>query len=118
MKPHELNYPTHDLELVVIIHALELWRHYLYEEEFEVFTNHKSLQYLLSQRELNNQQHCWLKYLSDYNCTIQYHLGKSNLVADALSRKMSAKLNVMVAFECKLLEEFSQMNLRVQVKRS
>ncbi|GKD56868.1 putative reverse transcriptase domain-containing protein, partial [Tanacetum coccineum] len=87
LKVHEENYTTHDLELGVIVFALRLWRHYLYQTKCVVFTDHKSLQYILNQKELNMRQHRWIELLSDYDCAICYHPGKANCVADALSRK-------------------------------
>ena len=87
LKPHEHNYPTHDLELVVVVFALKIWRHYLYGEKCRIYTDRKSLNYLLTQKELNLRQHRWLELFKDYDFIINYHLGKANLVADALSRK-------------------------------
>ena len=87
LRPHELNYPTHDLELAVVIFALKIWRHYLYSEKCQIFTDHKSLKYILSQKELNLRQRRWVELLKDYDCTIEYHPGKVNVVADALSYK-------------------------------
>ncbi|GJR41263.1 putative reverse transcriptase domain-containing protein [Tanacetum coccineum] len=87
LKIHEKNYTTHDLELGAIVFSLKLWRHYLYGTKCTVFTDHKSLQHILNQKELNMRQRRWLKLLSDYDCDIRYHLGKANVVADALSRK-------------------------------
>nr|GFB71202.1 putative reverse transcriptase domain-containing protein [Tanacetum cinerariifolium] len=87
LKMHEKNYTTHDLELGAVVFALKIWRHYLYETKCIVFTNHKSLQHILDQKELNMRQRRWLKLLSDYDCKIRYHPGKANVVADALSRK-------------------------------
>ncbi|GKA75388.1 putative reverse transcriptase domain-containing protein, partial [Tanacetum coccineum] len=84
---HEKNYTTHDLELGAVVFALKMWRHYLYGTKCVVFTDHKSLQHVLDQKELNMRQRRWLKLLSDYDCEIRYHLGKANVVADALSRK-------------------------------
>ena len=78
LKLHEGNYPTHDLELAAIVFALKKWRHYLYGITFEVFTDHKSLKYLFSQKELNLRQRRWMKFLVDYDCTIKYHPGKVN----------------------------------------
>ena len=60
LKNHEKNYPTHDLELVAIVFALKIWRHYLYGEHFEVFSDHKSLKYIFTQRDLNTRQHIWM----------------------------------------------------------
>ncbi|GJY37464.1 putative reverse transcriptase domain-containing protein [Tanacetum coccineum] len=87
LKVHEKNYTTHDLELGSMVFALKIWRHYLYGTRCTVFTDHKSLQHILDQKELNMRQHRWLELLSDYDCDIRYHPGKANLVAGALSRK-------------------------------
>ncbi|GJT75535.1 putative reverse transcriptase domain-containing protein [Tanacetum coccineum] len=87
LKVHEENYTTHDLELGAVVFALRLWRHYLYGMKCVVFTDHKSLQYILNQKELNLRQRRWIELLSDYDCEIRYHPVKANVVADALSRK-------------------------------
>ncbi|GJV61422.1 putative reverse transcriptase domain-containing protein [Tanacetum coccineum] len=87
LKVHEKNYITHDLELGSVVFALKIWRHYLYGTRCTVFTDHKSLQHILDQKELNMRQRRWLELLSDYDCDIRYHPGKANVVADALSRK-------------------------------
>ncbi|GJZ60116.1 putative reverse transcriptase domain-containing protein [Tanacetum coccineum] len=87
LKLHEKNYMTRDLELGAVVFSLKLWRHYLYGTKCMVFTNHKSLQHILNQKELNMRQRRWLELLSDYDCEIRYHPGKANVVADALSRK-------------------------------
>nr|GFC19633.1 putative reverse transcriptase domain-containing protein [Tanacetum cinerariifolium] len=87
LKIHEKNYTTHDLELGSIVFALKIWRHYFYETKCTVFTNHKSLQLILDQKELNMRQRHWLELLSDYDCEIHYHPGKANMVTDVLSRK-------------------------------
>nr|GEW97675.1 putative reverse transcriptase domain-containing protein [Tanacetum cinerariifolium] len=91
LKVHEKNYTTHDLELGAVVFALKTWRHYLYGTKCVMFTDHKSLQHILDQKDLNMRQRCWLKLLSDYDCEIRYHLGKANVVADALSRKERSK---------------------------
>nr|GEV47860.1 putative reverse transcriptase domain-containing protein [Tanacetum cinerariifolium] len=88
---HEENYMTHDLELGTVVFALRLWRHYLYGVKYTVYTNHKSLQYILDQKELNMRHRRWIELLSDYDCEIRYHLGKANVIADALSRKEREK---------------------------
>ncbi|GJW67643.1 putative reverse transcriptase domain-containing protein [Tanacetum coccineum] len=93
LKIHEKNYTTHDLELGAVVFALKIWRHYLYGTKCTVFTDHKSLQHILDQKELNMRQRRWLE-LSDYDCEIRYHLGKANVVADALSRKEREPLRV------------------------
>ncbi|GJX93122.1 putative reverse transcriptase domain-containing protein [Tanacetum coccineum] len=91
LKIHEKNYTTHDLELGSVVFSLKLWRHYLYGTKCTVFTDHKSLQHILNQKELNMRQRRWLELLSDYDCEIRYHPGKANVVADALSRKERSK---------------------------
>ncbi|GKE44731.1 putative reverse transcriptase domain-containing protein, partial [Tanacetum coccineum] len=87
LKIHEKNYTTHDLELGAIVFALKIWRHYLYGTKYVVFTDHKSLQHILYQKDLNMRQRRWIELLSHYDCKIRYHPGKANVVADALSRK-------------------------------
>ncbi|GKD93265.1 retrotransposon protein, putative, ty3-gypsy subclass [Tanacetum coccineum] len=87
LKPHEENYTTHDLELGAVVLALKIWRHYLYGTKCTMFTDHKSLQHILDQKELNIRQCRWLELLAYYDCEIRYHPGKANVVADALSRK-------------------------------
>nr|GEV06930.1 putative reverse transcriptase domain-containing protein [Tanacetum cinerariifolium] len=91
LKIHEKNYTTHDLELGAIVFALKMWRHYLYGTNYTVFTDHKILQHILDQKELNMKQRRWLELLSDYDCEIRYHPGKANVVADALRRKERIK---------------------------
>ncbi|GJW26301.1 putative reverse transcriptase domain-containing protein [Tanacetum coccineum] len=91
LKPHEENYTTHDLELGAVVFALKIWRHYLYGTKCTVFTDHKSLQHILDQKELNMRQRHWLELLADYDCEIYYHPGKANVVANALSRKEQIK---------------------------
>ncbi|GJX53967.1 putative reverse transcriptase domain-containing protein, partial [Tanacetum coccineum] len=91
LKVHEKNYTTHDLELGAVVFALKMWRHYLYGTKCVVFTDHKSLQHILDQKELNMRQRRWLELLSDYDCEIRCHPGKANVVTDALSRKERSK---------------------------
>nr|GEV22330.1 putative reverse transcriptase domain-containing protein [Tanacetum cinerariifolium] len=91
LKVHEKNYTTHDLELGAVVFALKMWRHYLYGTKCVVFTDHKSLQHILDQKELNMRHRQWLELLSDYDCENRYHPGKANVVVDALSRKERIK---------------------------
>ncbi|GJX72292.1 putative reverse transcriptase domain-containing protein [Tanacetum coccineum] len=91
LKIHEKNCTTHDLELGSVVFSLKLWRHYLYGTKCMVFTDHKSLQHILNQKEPNMRQRRWLELPSDYDCEIRYHPGKANVVADALSRKERSK---------------------------
>ena len=84
----------HDLELVAVVFALKIWRHYLYGEKCRIFTNHKSLKYLLTQKELNLRQRRWLELFKDYDCIVDYHPGKANVVMNALSRKTISWLSL------------------------
>ncbi|KAA3462425.1 ty3-gypsy retrotransposon protein [Gossypium australe] len=95
LKPHEKNYPTHDLELAAIIFALKICRHHLYSEKCHIFTDHRSLKYILTQKDLNLQQRRWLELLKEYELVIDYHPGKANVVAEALSRKLLFSLRAM-----------------------
>ncbi|GJX86542.1 putative reverse transcriptase domain-containing protein [Tanacetum coccineum] len=91
LKTHEKNYTTHDLELGAVVFALKTWRHYLYGTKSVIYTDHKSLQHIFDQKELNMRQRRWIELFSDYECEIRYHPGKANVVADALSRKEQLK---------------------------
>nr|GFD17196.1 putative reverse transcriptase domain-containing protein [Tanacetum cinerariifolium] len=91
LKIYENNHTAHDLELGAVVFALKIWRHYLYETKSVIYINHKSLQNIFSQKELNIRHHRWIELFSDYDCEIRYHLGKANVVEDALSRKESVK---------------------------
>ncbi|KAA3481592.1 Transposon Ty3-I Gag-Pol polyprotein [Gossypium australe] len=97
LKTHKANYPTHDLELAAVVFTLKIWRHYLYGEKFTIYTNHKSLRYLLTQKELNLWQPKWVELLKDYDCTIEYHPGKANVVADALNCRAMTDLIAIFA---------------------
>ena len=89
LKEYEKNYPTHDLELIAVVHTLKIWCQYLMGARCKIYTDHKSLKHLFTQKELNIRQRCWLELVKDYDCEINYHPGKANVVADALSRKSS-----------------------------
>ncbi|KAG8497034.1 hypothetical protein CXB51_008258 [Gossypium anomalum] len=120
LKPHEGNYPTHDLELAVVIFALKIWRHYLYGERCIIYTDHKSLKYLLTQKELNLRQRRWIELLKDYHCSIEYHPGKANVVADTLSRRAVSDLRAMFARlnlydDGSLLAELQDSDLRQSI---
>ncbi|KAM2134494.1 hypothetical protein ACFX1R_004506 [Malus domestica] len=98
-----MNYPTHDLKLAAIVFALKILRHYHYGETCRIFTNHKSLKYIFTQKELNLQQHKLMELISDYECTIEYYHGRANTVADALSRKSHGRLNDLYACRVPLI---------------
>ena len=114
LKPHEMTYPTHDLELAVIVFALKIWRHHLYERKFEVFSNYKSLKYLFDQKELNMRQRRWIELLKDYEFELKYHPVNANVVADALSRK-SLNVGWMMIKEVELIESFRDLNLEISI---
>ena len=92
LKLHEQNYPTHVLELAAVVFTLKIWQHYLYGEKCRIFTDHKSLKYFLTLKDLNLRQRRWLELSKDYDYIIDYHPRKANVVADALSRKMISSL--------------------------
>ncbi|KAM1242836.1 hypothetical protein ACFX2G_035146 [Malus domestica] len=117
LKPHEKNYPTHDLELAAIIFALKIWRHYLYGEKCKIFTDHKSLKYIFNQPNLNLRQRRWVELLSDYDCTIEYHPGRANSVADALSRKSHGQLNAIYASRIPLLTDLRSIGVALKEDR-
>ena len=117
LRKHEQNYPTHDLELAAVVYALKIWRHYLYGEVCRIYTDHKSLKYLLTQKELNLRQRRWLELLKDYDCTIEYHPGKANVIANTLSRKSNATLSHIQVTYLPLLLELRSMRTELRVDR-
>jgi hypothetical protein len=109
----ELNYPTHDLELAVVVHALKIWRHYIVGTKCQVYTNHKSLKYIFTQKDLNLRQRRWLELIKEYDLEIHYHPGKANLVADALSRKEHVHSAVVAQLPDEIVEDFKRLNLGI-----
>ena len=83
IEPYEENYLIHDIELAAVMFALKICRHYFYETNFKILTDHKSLKYIHTQKELNNRQRRWMELIDDYDMEILYHEGKANVVADA-----------------------------------
>nr|GFA09634.1 hypothetical protein [Tanacetum cinerariifolium] len=114
LEPYEVNYPTHDLELAAVVFALKIWRHYLYGESCDILTDHKSLKYIFTQRELNMRQRRWLELLKDYDTNIQYHPGKANVVADALSRKSSMIAGIKVEEE--IIRDLERLDIELYVR--
>ena len=112
LKNHEPNYPTHNMELATVVFALKIWLHYLYGEEFEVYSDHKSLKYIFMQRDLNMRQCKWMEFLEDYDFTLHYHPGKENVVAEALSRKSRGALASISSWEWRMLETVGQFGLQ------
>ena len=113
LRKHELNYPTHDLELAAVVHALKIWRHYLIGHKSDIFTDHKSLKYIFTQTDLNLRQRRWLELIKDYDLEVHYHPGKANVVADALSRKRYANELEMAPVPEELWEELQHLNLGI-----
>ena len=109
LKKHEVNYPTHDLEMAAVIFALKNWRHYLYEKKCEVYTDHKSLQYIQQQRDLNLRQRRWIELLKDYDCQIMYHPKKANAATYALSRKSMKSLSHIAEQRNEIVKELHSL---------
>jgi ribonuclease HI len=113
LQKHELNYPTHDLELAAVVHALKIWRHYIMGTKCPVYTDHKSLKYIFTQKDLNLRQHRWLELIKDYDLEIHYHPGKANLVADPLSQKGQVHAAIVTQLPDELAEDFERLNLGI-----
>jgi ribonuclease HI len=111
LKVHEKNYPTHDLELAAVVHALKTWRHYLYGQKCDIYTDHKSLKYIFTQSELNMRQQRWLELIEDYELENHYHPGKANVVKDALSRKRHVNMLAAHPMSFELAKEFDRLSL-------
>uniref|UniRef100_A0A2N9GWU7 RNA-directed DNA polymerase n=1 Tax=Fagus sylvatica TaxID=28930 RepID=A0A2N9GWU7_FAGSY len=118
LKNYEQNYPTHDLELAAVVFALKIWRHYLYGEKCEIYTDHKSLKYFFTQKELNMRQRRWLELIKDYDCSINYHPGKANVVADALSRKSSGFSAALLTTQKEIINDLERMGIEVVMGHS
>jgi hypothetical protein len=108
---HEEHYPTHDLELAAVVHALKIWCHYLLGNICHIYTDRKSLKYIFTLLELNMRQRRWLELIKDYELEIHYHPGKANVVADALSRKASCHCLTMKTSDITLCQEMEKLNL-------
>jgi hypothetical protein len=92
LRKHELNYPTHDLELAAVVHALKIWRHYIMGTKCQVYTDHKSLKHIFTQKDLNLRQRCWLELIKDYDLEIHYHPGKAKFGCRCLESKGACSL--------------------------
>jgi hypothetical protein len=108
-----VKYLTHDFELAAMVHALKILRHYLIRKRCELYMDHKSLKYIFTQSNLNLRQRRWLKLIKDYDLEINYHSGKANMVADALSRTSHVSQLVVDSIPFELCEEFDKLNLRI-----
>jgi hypothetical protein len=111
LRRHEEHYPTHDLELATVVHALKIWRHYMLGNICHIYTDHKSLKYIFTESELNMRQRRWLELIKDYELEIHYHPGKANVVADALSRKVSCHCLMVKTSDNTLCQEMEKLNL-------
>src|SRR5438105_764102 len=111
LRKHEQNYPTHDLELAAVVHALKIWRHYMLGNRCEIYTDHKSLKYIFTQTDLNLRQRRWLELIKDYDVGINYHPGKANVVADALSRRSYCNSIMVREGFPELYKDFERLNL-------
>jgi hypothetical protein len=113
LRNHEQNYPTHDLELAAVIHALKIWRHHLMGAKCNIYTNHKSLKYIFTQADLNMRQRHWLELIKDYDLEVHYHPGKANVVADALSHKTHCHCLSIETFNHNLCNQMRKLNLEI-----
>jgi ribonuclease HI len=113
LRPHEQNYPTHDLELAAVVHALKMCRHYLMGTHCNIFTDHKSLKYIFTQDDLNMRQRRWLELIKDYDLEVHYHLRKANVVADALSQKLQCNCVRMDSHIDTLCDELRKMKIEL-----
>jgi hypothetical protein len=109
LRKHEANYLTHDLELATVVHALKIWRHYLMGKRCELYMDHKSLKYVLTQVNLNLRQRRWLDLIKDYDLGINYHPGKANVVANALSQRSHANHLIVKSIPSELCDEFAKL---------
>jgi hypothetical protein len=113
LRKHEVNYPNHDLALAVVVHALKIWRHNLMGTRCELYMNHKSLKYIFTQSNMNFRQRRWLELIKDYDLGINYHPGKTNVVAGALSHRSDVSQLVVDSMPFELCEEFDKLNIRI-----
>ena len=113
LRPHELNYATHDLELAAVVHAFKTWRHFFIGNRCDEYTDHKSLKYIFTQKELNLRQRRWLELIKDYDMKSHYHPGKANVVADALSRKSYVNTLVSEGLPKELVEDLRELRLEI-----
>src|SRR4051812_23234513 len=113
LRPHEENYPTHDLELAAVVHALTIWRHYLLGNRCEIYSDHQILKYIFTQPDLNHRQRRWIELIKDYDVGISYTPGKANVMADALSRKSYCNNLMLRQYQPLLHEEFRNLDLEI-----
>ena len=115
LKPHERNYPTHDLELAAVVHALKQWCHYLLGNRCELYSDHQSLKYIFTQPDLNLRQRRWLEVIKDFDLGLNYQPGKANVVADALSQKTYCNNLMLLQEQPSLHDEIGRASCRERV---
>jgi hypothetical protein len=113
LRKHEVNYPTHDLKLAIVVHALKISRHHLMGKRCELYMVDKSLKYIFTQSSLILRQRRWFKLIKDYDLGINYHPGMANMVDDALSRRSHVSQLVVDNMPFELCEDFDNLNLRI-----
>ena len=113
LKRHKENYPTHDLELAAVVHALKIWCHNLMGSLCRIYTDHKSLKYIFMQADLNMKQRRWLELIKDYELEVHYHPGKANVVTDALSRRAHCHCLTISPRDSTLCDEFRRLGLKM-----
>jgi hypothetical protein len=113
LKHHEEHYPTYDLELAAVVHALKIRCHYLLGNTCHIYTDHKSLKYIFTQSKLNMRQRRWLELIKDYDFEVHYHPRKANVVADALSRKSHCNCLTVKPIEFSLCHELEKLNIEI-----
>jgi hypothetical protein len=111
LRKHEENYPTHDLDLAAVVHALKIWRHCLISHRCKICSDHKSLKYIFTQTDLNLRQCRWLELIKDYDIRINYYPGKANVIADALSHKKYYNATFARRMRPELHREIRYLNL-------
>jgi hypothetical protein len=113
LRKHEAHYLTHDLDLAAVVHALMIRRCYFMGKRCELYIDHKSLKYIFTQPNLNLWQRRWLELIKDYDLGINYHPGKANVVADALSQRSHVSQLVVNSMPFELCEQYDKLNLRI-----
>jgi hypothetical protein len=113
LKCHEEHYPTHDLELAAVVHALKIWRHYPLGNTYHIYTDHKSLKYIFTHADLNIRQRRWLELIKDYDLNVHYHPGKANVVADALSQKSHCNCLTVKPLDMSLCYEIDKLGIEI-----
>jgi hypothetical protein len=111
LRKHEENHSTYDLELATVVHALKIWRNYLIGHRCEIYSDHKSLKYIFTQTDLNLTQRRWLELIKDYDVRINYHLGKANVLTDALNCKKYRNTTFAGRMRPELRQEIRYLNL-------